>query len=709
MTPGRVLHLLRRCVPVALIAVGSVLLLMTATARLTLLNRDFDTNVVAHTDAYERLYTEVLPSPGAQRLLSQALAGVPVDVTYLTANVRLLLPPDVLERVTSQALGAYVDYLLGDTSSIDLLEVLQPVVDHIVKLVRSLLPELIAHGKPVRITGLAAFQNSLQSLLTQISDGQADLTIPTLPVPPQLQGPVTAVLIAGLKGEDRRVVSEQVTALLRDGDLNGALTVVVQNYVENDPQLITTVSGAFGDVARAAQRPIVSPAEWERGLRLGRRLLPLGQTALVVGGTFLLLLGLGLLLRRPGRRLLHLTAAFGTSSLLAVGAGWCVGNFAPDPLAQLADRADLPLAAQVLVQDLDRQLRTDVTHTYVRLVGVVLAIAVLAASAGLAQRFHRGAQRTGAMSGLGIALMGVLGLTASSLPPAYATATCNSSRELCDRAYNQVSFLTSHNAMSSSDEGFVSAYQDPDVVQQLDNGVRALMLDLHYWTSPEKVNEYLATLPEASRAALKPLTGSLAPRPGVWLCHAVCQFGARSAVPELRRILGWMQAHRDAVVTLIIEDHTSESDTRAALKESGLLDLAATPPRGGQPWATLGGMVRTGRRLVVFTERAAPVDGPIRSFYAYAAETPYEARSVSALTCDRGRGPQTAPLFLLNNWISTAAPSRAQASRVNASEVLYRRALQCQRERGMRPNFVATDFSEIGRPLAAVNRLNSVR
>lgn len=392
-----------------------------------------------------------------------------------------------------------------------------------------------------------------------------------------------------------------------------------------------------------------------------------------------------------------------------MGAGWCLEHLTQDPLARFADRTDLPLSAQVLVQDLDRQLRAEVTSAYLQLVGVVLAIAVLASCAALAKRFDRGAQRTGAMSGLGIALLGVLALTASLIPPAYAAATCNSSQQLCARAYNDVSYLTSHNAMASSDEGFVSADQDPDVVQQLDNGVRALMLDLHHWTSPEEVSAYLHTLPEASRAALEPLTGSLAPRPGVWLCHIVCQLGARAAVPELRRIRAWMRGHRDAVVTLIIEDHTSESDTRATLEESGLLGLAATPPSGGQTWPTLGSMVRTGKRLVAFTERAAPADGPIRSFYAAAAETPYQARSVAALTCARGRGPQTAPLFLLNSWISTAAPSRAQARKVNASDVPYRRALECQRERDMRPNFLATDFSEIGKPLQAVNQLNGLR
>lgn len=61
----------------ALITVGAVLLLVTVTPRLTLLTQDFGTNVVAHTNAYERHYTEVLPPAGAQRLLTEALADIP--------------------------------------------------------------------------------------------------------------------------------------------------------------------------------------------------------------------------------------------------------------------------------------------------------------------------------------------------------------------------------------------------------------------------------------------------------------------------------------------------------------------------------------------------------------------------------------------------------------------------------------------------------
>jgi hypothetical protein len=39
----------------------------------------------------------------------------------------------------------------------------------------------------------------------------------------------------------------------------------------------------------------------------------------------------------------------------------------------------------------------------------------------------------------------------------------------------------------------------------------------------------------------------------------------------------------------------------------------------------------------------------VRNFYGVAAETPYQAATVKALTCAQGRGPISAPLFLVNN------------------------------------------------------------
>ena len=191
--------------------------------------------------------------------------------------------------------------------------------------------------------------------------------------------------------------------------------------------------------------------------------------------------------------------------------------------------------------------------------------------------------------------------------------------------------------MASSTRAFLNANQDPDLTGQLDNGVRGLMLDLHPWTTRAAIAGLRRRARPRHAPALSPLLKPLAPRPGVWLCHVVCQLGADSAVTQLRSVGTWMRAHRDAVVTLILEDHVSEQQVRDTIAEAGLLSLVATPPRGAQPWPTLGAMVRSNHRLVVFTERAAPTAGWVRNLYDYAAETPYEAASPADLCCRPGR------------------------------------------------------------------------
>jgi hypothetical protein len=78
------------------------------------------------------------------------------------------------------------------------------------------------------------------------------------------------------------------------------------------------------------------------------------------------------------------------------------------------------------------------------------------------------------------------------------------------------------------------------------------------------------------------------------------------------------------------------------------------------------------------------------------------------MSCDPGRGPEGAPLFLINHWVSRVAPDRRTAAVVNAHDFIVDRALRCQRERGQLPNFVAVDFSGVGDTIAAVDTLNHV-
>jgi len=187
----------------------------------------------------------------------------------------------------------------------------------------------------------------------------------------------------------------------------------------------------------------------------------------------------------------------------------------------------------------------------------------------------------------------------------------------------------------------------------------------------------------------------------------LCQIGADPAHDQLAAVGRWLSSHPDEVVTLILEDDVSAADVQTTISSAGLDPLLAIPPAPGKPWPTLQRMIHDGHRLAVFTQRANSTNGPIRNFYDYAAETPFEADRASALSCDPGRGPASAPLFLVNNWLTSTLPSRSAALAVNGERFLVSRVRHCQQQRGLHATFVAVDFAQVGQPLQVVDELNA--
>ena len=140
------------------------------------------------------------------------------------------------------------------------------------------------------------------------------------------------------------------------------------------------------------------------------------------------------------------------------------------------------------------------------------------------------------------------------------------------------------------------------------------------------------------------------------------------------------------------------------------LDELAYQPVVGQPWPTLGDMIRSGRRLVVMLEdgdggAAAPwlVNG-----FELTQDTPYTFPTIDSFSCATNRGPADAPLFLLNHWLSGFSALVTSAQQVNVADVLLPRAQQCEAERGQIPNFVALNYVAIGDGLRVVDELNGV-
>ncbi|MEB8338496.1 hypothetical protein OKJ99_13405 [Streptomyces endophyticus] len=294
-----------------------------------------------------------------------------------------------------------------------------------------------------------------------------------------------------------------------------------------------------------------------------------------------------------------------------------------------------------------------------------------------------------------------------------AARECEGSTALCDRRYDEVAYLTAHNAMSTTADHFIGPLQDPHIGTQLDHGARALQLDTYRWETPEEItgrldgSDFTAEQQALVRSAVNRVNP---PRKGLWLCHSVCRAGAISLVPTLRELGDWMKDHPNDVVTLIVQDAISAEDTRKAFRRAGLDKLVHRPHADpAKPWPTLGEMIDSGRRLVVFAEKADSPGSWYRNFYRYGMETPFAFRSPDQMSCVPHRGGDDKRLFLLNHFITNNGGSRIDAGEVNARRYVLDRARRCERERGRPVNFVAVDYATIGDAQGAVDALNEGR
>lgn len=307
-----------------------------------------------------------------------------------------------------------------------------------------------------------------------------------------------------------------------------------------------------------------------------------------------------------------------------------------------------------------------------------------------------------------------------------AGTVCNGHAELCDRRFNEVAYAATHNSMAvAGAPGWFLGEQSDPIPTQLDQGVRALLIDV--WsgvpagnivrTARSSYAEALAIAeeelgPEVVDAALRlanSIAGEAEGAEARFMCHGLCETGSTPLLETLRELRGWLALNPDEVVTLFIEDHVDAALIAADVEATGLLPFVHTPVRG-EPWPTLGEMIRSGRRLVVMLEAGSGGDAApwLVNGFEHTQETPFTFPTVESFNCDPNRGPEDAPLFQMNHWLARFTSLVTDAQLVNARDVLLVRAEQCREERGQIPNFIAVNYVAIGDVFDVVDELNGV-
>jgi hypothetical protein len=196
--------------------------------------------------------------------------------------------------------------------------------------------------------------------------------------------------------------------------------------------------------------------------------------------------------------------------------------------------------------------------------------------------------------------------------------------------------------------------------------------------------------------------------PDVYLCHGYCTLGAYRLTDALQDIKDFLDTHPDEVISIIFESYVHIDELVSRFTAVGL-DPYLHVQAVGQPWPTLNQMIDAGHRLVVFSDR---VDAPRPGYHyvwSFAVETPFSASQPSDLTCNRNRGSDANPLFILNHFLTQTIGSPTLASEVNYNPFFVTRAIQCWSERQHLPNFVTVDFYDIGDVLPVVDELNRDR
>ncbi|XP_011099035.1 PI-PLC X domain-containing protein At5g67130-like [Sesamum indicum] len=260
--------------------------------------------------------------------------------------------------------------------------------------------------------------------------------------------------------------------------------------------------------------------------------------------------------------------------------------------------------------------------------------------------------------------------------------------------FNKYAFLTTHNAFAIDDgvPRLTFTNQEDNVTQQLNNGVRALMLDTYDFEGD------------------------------IWLCHS---FGGKChdytkfepAIDTLREIEAFLSGNPSEIVTVILEDyvHTQNGLTKV-FTEAGLMKYwfpLSKMPKNGQDWPLVSEMVANNQRLLVFTSiKSKESSEGIAYQWNYMVENQYGDDGMKAGECSN-RGESSAlndkskSLVLVNYFRSV--PVKALACVQNSGDLLD--MLQtCYGAAGNRwANFVAVDFykrSEGGGTFEATDMLN---
>lgn len=722
---------------VAILAFAVAGVLSTLLVRRVVLDPTTYTSALAAADAYERIYTEVLPDPEMVELQYALLGRLrlpPATATQaraLTTNVlRWAVPPSTIRDAAESVVGGTIAYVRGDIDRLEVDVQLVGLAEHVEDAAITQVRSLLAATPTRAVATIEEYRATLARVVADLEEG-------VLPeVVPQLEGvvtdgDVTAAIIDALGPELDQQGRALVEAAVAGGIDVDALVLALSTRVVDHVEEVTAAWGTGGtggpvvDVAERIEAGARSTADGVEGSLGGAR-----RAASAFRPATALLAALAAAVASWGLWRTHRDHPRSAATLVALGlvggglatlVAWSImGRVLAGPLDRAAGAGandwSLPVAVRSVVADVRAEIGTTLTEAVLWTAGAAVVagvlLALVAAATPLLLRTSPTDRPVPALvAGAAVAVVVGASIALGGPTAAEEVRLCNGHAELCDRRYDEVVQAATHNSMSSPDVVQMWPEHDGDIRSQLDAGIHTLLIDTHYWTamtSADRIPEVDPDVPPALAESLfrlvEPFTEE---REGTWLCHNHCAFGGIPFLDAMVSVREFLEDNPHDVVTLIIQDAITTEDTEAVMEEAGLGPFLHVHD-ADRPWATYDELIDSGERLVVFAEQAGPPPPWYVNAFDAMQETPFTVLAPDRFTCEENRGDPAAPLFLLNHWVQRVAPDRADSVVVNAHDVIVERARRCAEERGLMPTFIAVNFYNVGELVRAVDTLNGV-
>merc|ERR1712232_465174 len=145
---------------------------------------------------------------------------------------------------------------------------------------------------------------------------------------------------------------------------------------------------------------------------------------------------------------------------------------------------------------------------------------------------------------------------------------------------NEIMYATSHNAMSSKENGFSGFNHLLSLEKSLEKGYRALMLDICDCGVD-----------------------------GLQLCHSICAAGKRSPREAFQNIYDFLSQNQEEVIILVFQigrdilgqQPIPVTDLSTIMSSvSGLVEMIYDHPRDADEWPTLQQLIDLNKRIVIF-------------------------------------------------------------------------------------------------------------